>query len=124
MYPPAVVEPLHDNGLAQHLQVNVGACRPTSNQWRVRKITCARLVDVLPDTSAAREKPRGLLDQSSLPVLGRNMRGHLASAHMALHQLNRWMTEDLLDAWKAQRSGKPWALVQEIPALAQLFSLE
>ena len=63
----------------------------------MRMITSARIVKLLPDTSAARQKSCWFLDQSSLPVLGLDVRGHPESAHKALYQFNGWMTHDLVD---------------------------
>ena len=73
---------------------------------------------------ATRHKPRGFLDESNLTSSVFNVGSHEESEHVSLGCANRRMFQDLVDALQVPGPRRPWVLVEKVPALLKLVSVQ
>jgi len=84
----------------------------------------ALLVKLSGNALAARHDPGRFLDKAHFASWAINVRHHPELAHVALDNVNCGMSQQLVDALQLPGSGRPWMLMEKMPASFNLILVQ
>ena len=114
------------NGLAQLNGVNLRSCRTTFNQRNVLVIQpcMAGSIKSISNTPACRHKAGRLLSLAIFIMISTADTSHFKTTHMTRDYCNPLVVQQVVDATNRPASGTPRVLVQKVPPMCHLVSID